>query len=238
MIQIHNDKLNNYLVNKGLSTELLNKYSAIFLDNGTLCMETEYQWLSDVVIKADKLSGQEKEVSVLDILKGKVYKYGLEGVTSAIFIPLFKLSGEFTGFSIRKMSDESKHDSWFIPGTRKIDLLYNLVESYNNAVKKNSIIVTEGVYDTIALCNHGFKNAVALLGTHMSHLQFFQLSSMVENIALCLDNDEAGIKAMEKIVQEYKSSGVTFWRVNIDKDPDEFLKEHGPSEFKKRISKW
>ena len=33
------------------------------------------------------------------------------------------------------------------------------------------------------------------------------------------------------------AGSVTFWRVDIDKDPDEFLKEHGATEFKKRIIK-
>lgn len=237
MIQIKDRKLNEYLEKKGFTPDSLIKYHTIFLDNGTLCMDRKYNWLDQIIISEDKASKEEKKFTVLDILKGKVYKYSLGGVTSALFVPLFKLGGEFTGFSIRKMSDESKHDSWFIPGTRKIDLLYNLANAYKYAVNKNSIIITEGVYDTIALCNNGFKNAVALLGTHMSNIQFFQLSSMVENIALCLDNDDAGIKAMEKIVNAYKGSA-TFWKVNIDTDPDEFLKTHGSVEFKKRISKW
>ena len=117
------------------------------------------------------------------------------------------------------------------------DLLYNLNNAYTYAVKKNSLIITEGVYDTIALVNHGFKNTVALLGTNMSYLQYFQILSMVDNVALCLDNDKAGLAAMEKIVKSWPTS-LKYYRVDIDKDPDEFLTEHGADEFRKRIHKW
>ena len=172
---------------------------------------------------------------LIDILKKKERQYFNEGVTSAIFVPLFNLCDEFVGMSIRKMG-ESKHDSWFMPGERKIDLIYNLNNAIIPASNKSSIIITEGVYDTIALKKYGFLNSVSILGTHMSNIQFFQLISVVNNIALCLDNDEAGKKAIRKIYEDHKDD-VTFYTVNINKDPDEFLKENGATEFRKRIFK-
>ena len=50
---------------------------------------------------------------------GKAFRYHNEGCDAAIFVPLFKLNGEFTGLSIRKMCDSSKQDSWFVPGDQE-----------------------------------------------------------------------------------------------------------------------
>ena len=229
------NSLIEYLNKKGFEDTDLFKFNAVFYDDGHIIAGEQEPWLYTKFEYIDQ-DGVSCTSDILDVIYKKIARYKTEGCFSAIFVPLFRLSGEFTGISIRKMDNTSKHDSWFLPGTRKIDLLYNLVNAFDYAVSKNSIIVTEGVYDTIALCKYGFANSVSLLGTSMSNIQFFQLMSMVDNIALCLDNDTAGNNAIEKIIGAHKGE-VTFWRVNIDKDPDEFLKEHGAAEFKKRIVK-
>lgn len=231
---MNNQLLNDYLSKKGFTPEDLFVHKAIFLDSGNIVStEDKNSWFYKEFSFIDP-EGKDAKLTPHDVVLKKRYQYGLDNCDSAIFVPLFRLSGEFTGFSIRKVGGSTKHDSWFIPGHKKLDLLYNLLNSYEPAVKKNSIILTEGVYDTIALCKYGFTNSAALLGTNLSTMQFFQISSMVENIALCLDNDEAGKKAIDKIITEHPE-GVKFWLVDIDKDPDEFLKEHGAAEFKKRI---
>ena len=228
-----NQKLNEYLNKKGFTTDDLVSYKAVIYDTDHFEMKQHEDWLDVKIVFSDK----NTEYTVFDVLKSKVDRYKTEGCFSAIFIPLFTLTGDFTGLSIRKMHEEMKHDSWFIPGTRKLDLLFNLNNAFDYAVKKNSIIITEGVYDTMALAKHGFRNTVALLGTNMSYLQFFQLLSIVDNVALCLDNDNAGISAMEKIIKAWPGC-MKYYKVDIDKDPDEFLKEHGAVEFKRRIHKW
>lgn len=225
------EKLNKYLELKGFTENDLYDNNAIILDNdGFIGPTDKTKWVNTVVV-----SDGDKEYTIIDILKKKERQYFNEGVTSAIFVPLFNLCDEFVGMSIRKMG-ESKHDSWFMPGERKIDLIYNLNNAIIPASNKSSIIITEGVYDTIALKKYGFLNSVSILGTHMSNIQFFQLISVVNNIALCLDNDEAGKKAIRKIYEDHKDD-VTFYTVNINKDPDEFLKENGATEFRKRIFK-
>lgn len=226
-----NTKLNEYLELKGFTAEdLFSNHAVIMDDEHFVLADSGEPWLSSVVAVNEETN---KPVTAQDILYKKQTQYQMEGCTAAIFVPLFRLSGDFVGLAIRKMH-ETKHDSWFVPGSRKIDLIYNLNNAFEHCAKKNAIILTEGCYDTIALRKYGILNCGALLGTHMSNLQFFQLFATVDNVALCLDNDEAGINAVKKIVTTYKGK-MNFFRVNIDKDPDEFLKEHGVEEFKKRI---
>lgn len=226
-----NVKLNNYLELKGFTTEdLFSNHAVIMDDDHFVVQDNGEEWLKTTVV-VDEETG--KPVTAQDILYKKQLQYQTEGCTSAIFVPLFRLNGDFVGLSIRKMHD-SKHDSWFVPGSRKLDLIYNYNNAFEHCAKKNSIILTEGCYDTIALRKYGILNSGALLGTHMSNLQFFQLFATVDNIALCLDNDEAGKLAVAKIAKQYGDK-MKFYRVDIDKDPDEFLKEHGVAEFKSRI---
>ncbi len=231
---LKNSKLNDYLSLKGFTEEdLFRHHAAIMDDDHFVINDSGEEWLSAVVGEDEDSGG--KPLTAYDILLKKQVQYMAESCTAAIFIPLFTLTGNLTGLSIRKMSD-TKHDSWFVPGSRKVDLIYNLNAAFNECAKKNAIILTEGCYDTIALCKYGIKNSGALLGTNMSNLQFFMLYSMVDNIALCLDNDEAGHGAVSKIVKTYGDK-MQFYTVQIDKDPDEFLKEYGADEFRKRIVK-
>lgn len=228
-----NQLLMNYLDLKGFKPEDLYANHAVIMDDDKFMLsDSGESWVDKEVAYNEET---HKVVTARDILIAKSQQYLMDNCTAAIFVPLFNLNGDFTGLSIRKMCDK-KHDSWFVPGSRKIDLVYNLNESFNQAVRKNSIILTEGVYDTIALKKYGITHAGALLGTNMSNLQFFQLFSVVDNIALCLDNDEAGHKAIATIVNNY-GKYATFWKVDIDRDPDEFLKLNGPDVFRQRISK-
>lgn len=229
---LKNANLNNYMALKGFTEEdLFRHHAAIMDDEHFVISDSGESWLNEVVAMDEESGGQP--VTAYDILTKKQIQYLSDNCTAAIFVPLFGLNGKFEGLSIRKMCD-SKHDSWFVPGSRKIDMIYNLNAAFEHCAKKNAIILTEGCYDTIALCKYGILNSGALLGTNMSNLQFFMLYALVDNIALCLDNDEAGHKAVQKIVNNYKDK-MTFYRVDIDRDPDEFLKLYGVDAFRKRI---
>lgn len=242
IITIMSPELNNYLIKKGFTIQDLFKADACIADNGKLYYGNDdpSYWLYQKSGIKDK-NNTDLELTIMDIITNKLRVYGFSGCRSAIFVPIYSLLGKVIGMSIRKMHDEQKHDSWFKPGCRKIDTIYGLNTAFKDITLKQSIILTEGVYDTIALRKYGFTQACALLGTHMSNLQFFQVASITKNICLCLDNDDAGLKACNKIIDTYsKIYGdiIKFYILGLDKDPDEFLKEHSPEELKRRLRAW
>ena len=173
------EKLNKYLELKGFTENDLYDNNAIILDNdGFIGPTDKTKWVNTVVV-----SDGDKEYTVIDILKKKERQYFNEGVTSAIFVPLFNLCDEFVGMSIRKMG-ESKHDSWFMPGERKIDLIYNLNNAIIPASNKSSIIITEGVYDTITLkrfARSTYTNGILLMLVTMIVFtnEFITLSAII-----------------------------------------------------------
>ena len=126
--------LNEYLAKKGCIPEDLYEHHAVFLDEGNiLSADDKSSWLYKDFLFVDP-EGKETKLTPHDVILKKRYQYSLDNCESAIFIPLFKLSGEFTGFSIRKIGGSTKHDSWFVPGHKKIDLLFNLITSSEHAV--------------------------------------------------------------------------------------------------------
>ena len=241
MISLKDESLKSYLDKKGFTPEDLFVAQAVIADAGALYYtspDSEQQhWTSQMSGIMSK-DFEDKELSVMNIIQDKLQVYKMSNCNAAIFVPIFSLRNELIGMSIRKMHDTSKHDSWFKPGCRKVDTVYGLNTAFKEIVKKQSIILTEGVYDAIALRKYGFTQACALLGTHMSNLQFFQIASITKNICLCLDNDTAGITACQKIVDTYTKiygDDVKFYKLVLDTDPDEFLKVHSPDELKRRL---
>ena len=95
--------LNEYLAKKGFIPEDLYEHHAVFLDAGNiLSVDDKSSWLYKDFLFVDP-EGKETKLTPHDVILKKRYQYSLDNCESAIFIPLFKLSGEFTGFSIRKI---------------------------------------------------------------------------------------------------------------------------------------
>jgi hypothetical protein len=63
------------------------------------------------------------------------------------------------------------------------------------------VIIVEGYFDAISLSNVGIKNAVASMGTALTVEQLKRAAEIVDRrqIILCLDNDDAGRNAVERI---------------------------------------
>jgi 5S rRNA maturation endonuclease (ribonuclease M5) len=229
---MENAELREYLNVKGFDVSDLFKFGAVLADNTNLISGRHEAWVDTEISSPSGQTG-----TVRNIINYKLGKYKQEGCCSAIFVPIFDILDKFVGMSIRKMCSTNKHDLWFLAEHRKVENIFGYNTALPYAVTNNSIIITEGVYDAIALRKYGLNTSCALLGTHMSNLQFFLLNAVVDNVALCLDNDEAGNIAMNKIFNKFGGTGVNFYKVLLEKDPDEFMKDHTIEDFYRRIVK-
>ena len=109
--------------------------------------------------------------------------------------------------------------------------LYNL--NYAKASKIREFILVEGYMDAIAIYQAGFHNVVASLGTAFNEKHAKTLRSYADSVILLFDSDEAGVKAVLRAIPVLESAGIKIkvLQVNDAKDPDEFIKKFGPSEF-------
>ena len=122
------------------------------------------------------------------------------------------------------------------PLFNKSQTLYAQAMARQGAIDGNPLIVVEGYTDVIALHQHGFKGAVAPLGTALTEGQIELLWSMDHNSIkepiLAFDGDKAGrsaaIRAMDRALPLLKpghSLKVLF--LPEGDDPDTLLLRHG-----------
>lgn len=162
---------------------------------------------------------------------------GYDRFTDRIMFPLHDASGRVVGFSGRiykQSQNESKYmnspeSSIFIKG----DTLYNYHRVGEEARQAGYIIITEGFMDVIALYKAGIKNAVAIMGTALTHGHLNLLKRLSKTVYLCLDGDQAGRNATIKSIDILLSAGFIVKVVDLpDKlDPDEILDKRGIEEL-------
>ena len=118
--------------------------------------------------------------------------------------------------------------------------LFGLNFAKRHVVKSGRAIVVEGEYDVIYLHLKKFTMAVGVCGSAFSLVQASLLSRYCQDVFFVFDGDEAGRRASDKVKRIYKDNymstyGINYFYVNLPsgKDPDDFVKENGASEFRK-----
>jgi DNA primase catalytic core len=105
--------------------------------------------------------------------------------------------------------------------------------------KRESIIVTEGYMDAIALHAAGFSNTVATLGTSLTpeHARMMRRVAP-KTVYLCYDGDSAGMKAALRAGPMFDELGMSVRVVRLpdDHDPDTFLQEFGAPAFEQVLA--
>lgn len=156
-----------------------------------------------------------------------------------LMFPIIDVYGNIIGFGGRilgegqpKYLNSSETDIF-----NKSRNLYNL----NNAKQSKSreMILVEGYMDAIAIYQAGFYNVVASLGTAFNENHAKVLKAYAESVILLFDSDEAGVKAVLRAIPVLKDAGlkVKVLQVYDAKDPDEFIKKFGASEFGELLKK-
>lgn len=151
-----------------------------------------------------------------------------------VTIPILDTKGRVIGFGSRTLGDD-KPKYLNSPETTLFDkskTLFALDKAHKAIAQQDKAIVVEGYFDVIALHVAGITNAVASLGTALTHYQIKQLLRYTpsKQIILNFDGDQAGITATERAISEVKdlvySGQVQLKILDIpgEKDADEFLK--------------
>ena len=157
-----------------------------------------------------------------------------------VMFPIWDHSGKVRGFSSRAVKPEQK-PKYLNSGESFIFDKGNILYGFNLAKKhireSDSVVIVEGNMDVITLHQYGFKNSVATMGVALSQSSVRLLSNMTKNIFLAMDSDPAGLKAMNKINENFLELGIMPKYIDFspEKDPDEFLNKFGRLDLTKRI---
>lgn len=108
----------------------------------------------------------------------------------------------------------------------KSSILYGLHLAKQAISKSGEVYIVEGQMDTITLHEAGIDNAVGISGTALTleHIQILKRFTRV--VYLCLDSDNAGVKATFASIETLANQDIEVRIIHIPngKDPDEYIK--------------
>ncbi|WP_308654501.1 DNA primase [uncultured Anaerococcus sp.] len=221
-------KAQAYLKSRGLSSKIVNTFMLGYARDS---------W-DDLYSYIRKKNYSEKDLDEIGLIKksskGKYYdKY-----RDRIIFPIINHFGKVIGFGGRAVSGQmpkylnSPESSIF----KKRYNLYGL--NVYKRQKRKELILVEGYMDVIALNNHGLDIAVASLGTALTIDQAKLMKRYSDDIYICYDQDNAGVKATEKAIKIFHEIGVNPSVIVLDdgNDPDDFIKSKGKDAFEEKIN--
>lgn len=156
-----------------------------------------------------------------------------------LMFPIFDINNNIIAFGGR-VFDDSKPKYLNSPESAvfsKSRNLYGINIARNS--KKDSVFLSEGYMDTIALMKSGFTNTVATLGTALTEQQAKMLSKIFKEVIICYDGDKAGCIARLRAITVLREHDIKISVIDMgtSKDPDEFIKTNGVDRFKAVVAK-
>ena len=216
----------DYLRERGLSDETILRFGLGYAGQGgdELYRYLKQQGYNDSVLKESGLFKIEE--------RGCYDKFW-----NRVMFPIMDISNHVIGFGGRVMGD-AKPKYLNSPETKLFDKSRNLFGlNYAKQGKRKNLILCEGYMDVIAMHQAGFTNAVASLGTAFTEQQASLLKRYTDEVLLTYDSDGAGRKAALRAIPILRNAGLSGRIVHLEpyKDPDEFIKALGNTEFEKRL---
>ena len=155
---------------------------------------------------------------------------------SRLMFPLHDLNGNVIGFSGRIITSGKQNKYLNTKETelfKKGKLLYHYHIAREEARVKKSVIIMEGFMDIIRASTVGIKNTVATMGTALTRDHIKEIKRLSNNIILCFDGDEAGVKATIASGELFKSEGIEVKVISLpgEDDPDTYILKNGKDAF-------
>jgi DNA primase len=151
-----------------------------------------------------------------------------------VTFPIHDRRGRIVGFGGRALG-EARAKYLNTPETplfHKGELLYGLALARPAVRQQGTVVLAEGYMDVIALAQAGFANAVAPLGTAVSEAQLALLWQLADEPVVCLDGDEAGLRAAHRLIERAlpvltPGKSLQFAFLPRGQDPDSVLRRRG-----------
>ncbi len=216
-----------YLAGRQLTEETMNKFGLGFsnVTSNDLVLYLESKGFSDDIIRDAGLASFDEKHGMQDKFWNRV------------MFPIQDMNHRVIAFGGRVMSD-AKPKYLNSPETEIFEKSRNLYGlNFARTSRKNYFILCEGYMDVIAMHQAGFTEAVASLGTALTSGHANLLKRFAESVYFAYDSDGAGTSAALRAIGILREVGMTGKVINMKpyKDPDEFIKNLGAEEFKKRI---
>lgn len=216
----------SYFTDRGLTPETIKRFGLGFTGKGNgLYRFLRSKGYSDDELKASGLVNFDE-------------KYGAkEKFWNRVMFPIMDVNNHVIAFGGRVLGDALPKymNSPETPIFDKSRNLYGL--NYARRSSEKFFLLCEGYMDVIALHQAGFASACASLGTALTGFQARLIKRYTERVIITYDSDGAGVKAALRAIPILKGAGLSVKVLDMRpyKDPDEFIKNLGSAEYRKRI---
>ncbi len=185
--------IRDYLKNRGLSKEILNKFQIGFAPDGWNNIEK--------FLLAKGYNSFELFQAGLCVSKKNGGQY--DRFRNRIMFPISDALGRVIGFTARVVPNDTESQAKYIntpesPLYHKSNILYGIHHAKQSIKKKDSVIIVEGNVDVLATHQAGIENVVAVSGTALTNAHINILKTKTQNLVLFFDADEAGKKAAKR----------------------------------------
>jgi len=182
-------KAKEYLTSRKFNEQDLKKYDISFIDSNV----EDFQKFCD----KNKISDFDlKKLGFISSSNNFLFK-------NRIMFPILNFRSETIAYGGRALEDFgpkylNSSDSVLYKKNRN---LYFTKEFISSVKKKGYVFLVEGYFDVLSLNQLGYSNSASPSGTALTVQQLEAVSRYTKKILLCFDNDEAGLKATERVLE-------------------------------------
>ena len=230
-----------YLKGRGLAGDVARDYGIGLAPSGWESLKTALAHFDEDKLVAAGLLVKNAEGRIYDRFRAR------------IVFPIRDTRGRVIGFGGRiydgsgaggegPREDEPKYlNSPESPVFRKSEELYGLFEARRAKRHPDSLVVVEGYMDVAGLAAHGYREAVATLGTAVGEAHFKRLFRHVDRLVCCFDGDAAGRAAAWKAVDAAFPTlsarrELRFVFLPEGEDPDTVARRQGAAHFRALVA--
>lgn len=219
------EKAREYLKKRGLTEEIIKEFQ---IGLSLREMDTLTRLL------------QNKGYSLEDLNLIDLSNTSHDSYINRIMFPLNDQKGQVNGFSGRIYNNEDLNkyqNTKETPIFKKRENLFNYHRAKETIRKEKSVIVMEGFMAVIRAYSVGIKNCIATMGTALSQEQLQLIKRLSNNVILCYDGDQAGLKATMQNGEQFLKSGLNPKVIVLedDLDPDDYIIKYGRDDFQNLI---
>ena len=213
-------KAKEYLTSRKFNEQDLKRYGVSFIDSNV----EDFQKFCD----KNKISNYDlKKLGFISSNDNFLFR-------NRIMFPILNFRSETIAYGGRALEDFgpkylNSSDSVLYKKNRN---LYFTKEFISSVKKKGYVILVEGYFDVLSLNQLGYSNSASPSGTALTIQQLEAISRYTNKILLCFDNDEAGLKATERVleIKNQVSNQLEIHCLNLPekyKDISEMYEENG-----------
>jgi len=155
-----------------------------------------------------------------------------------IMFPIHDENSRVVGFSGRIFNNE-ENTAKYVNSTQtevftKSDILYNLDKAIPFINQNKRLILTEGFFDVMSCYSADVKEAVCSMGTALTVNQAKLIKKYTDNVVVCYDGDDAGVRAAYKALVILGQAGldVKICVLPDQMDPDDYIKNKSKEGFR------